>query len=292
MGNFDKYNETFNTSSGSASAVYTGLTATKVLGINPNREQLKKIIGDGAEKFNVKYEVEDNPVLGAKTRPLVMWLQDKNEKVSPFIFQTNLGKDLQKSKSGNVKVINSKLQDTWGASKEAVIENPKMSWFSQTGIRETRIGEFEYYKFLATLLRFDFNNESVNFFEMCADLDLDFDKVLSGDYSGLHSLVEYINKAESEKYIGLVFAAKQKQDGNYRQDILWIPELFYRTGGEISEGQIINFEEKCADKEAEGYPYAASKEFSSRFKEFTASTPKETVSPETTEINNIDDWIS
>ena len=291
MSNFNQFNEAFNTSEGGVSAVYTGLTATKVKAINPNQKQLKELIGDGAEKFNTQYKVEDNSVLETKTRPLVFWLQDKEEKVSPFIVQTNLGKAPRKSKNDNVKVINSKMQDTWGATKEDVMNNPNMSWFDQTGIRECRIGEFEYYKFISTLLRFDFNKD-VDFFDMCQKLNIDFDTVLSGNYQGLHDLVEYANTEGSEKYIGLVFAAKQKQDGNYRQDVLWIPDVFYRTGGEISQAQVINFEEKCADQEEAGYPYGGTREFTSQFKEFNGATPQEEVSP-AAEVDDSDlaDWL-
>lgn len=233
MNKFNQYSDSLNTKS-SGNTLYTGLSPVKVLGINPNLKQLEAIIGENASKFDLTYPIKKSPLTEKNVRTLSIWVTDKEEKVSPTILSIDLGLDAQTSSTGKVKIINNKLQDTWAVNTEAVINNPKMSWFSQEGIREAKVGEVDYYKFLSQVMRFDLRGD-VDFNEMCVNTGIDFDAIYNGNFSGLHELVEWLNIDEGEKmpnyFVGL-WVVKKKDDGRLRQELLNNSDLWYRCASE------------------------------------------------------------
>ena len=256
MSKFDQYSQSLNTQSSQGMTLYTGQSPVKVLAINPNLKQLEAIIGDVASKFDTTYAIKKSALIDKDVRPVVIWVTDKENKVSPTILGIDLCKDTQTSSTGKVKVINDKGQDTWAESVDTVMNNPKMSWFSHDGIREAKIGEVDYYKFLSQIMRFNFKGDT-NFIDMCKNVGIDFDSVYNGNFAGLYELVEWLNTDEGEKmpnYVIGLCVVKKKDDGKLRQELLNNSDTWYRCPSEtVLEGHkqaLIKLEK---DKRDSGY---------------------------------------
>lgn len=253
--NFNDYQNQLNKAS-KAPSLFTGITNVKVLGINPTQEQLAEILGDAdkASKFNTDYNKGES-YNGDTVRPVCIWVTDYEENVSPTLFTIELGDKEHLAQSGSKRIINNYLQTTWSNSVASVTSNEKMSWFSDTGIRVARIGEVNYYTFIATLVRYDLQGEK-SFNNFLTDNKLDFDSVYEGNFEGLRGLVNFANN--NDMVLAMPFIVRKKEDENgvvFRQQVLSNPEVWYRStiDGDI-DWVVNNFKEKCLAKDAEGYP--------------------------------------
>lgn len=230
MNKFNQYSESLNKKS-TGYTYYTGLSPVKVLAINPDTKKLEEIIGDVASKFDTSYALRKSNLNESITvRPVVIWVTDKDQNISPTILSIDLAQDVEVASTGSKRIINDKNQSTWSESIETVTNNEKMQWFSQEGIREARVGEVDYYKFIAQVMRFDFKGD-VNFITMCKDTGIDFDSVYNGNFKGLAEMVEWLNTDEGEKmpnyFVGL-WVVNKKDDGKLRQELLNKSDLWYR----------------------------------------------------------------
>lgn len=203
---------------------FTGLAPIKVLAINPTESKLQEVIGDAATKFDTEYSVTQD-LNQNDVRPINFWVQDVEENISPTLFSINLGKDVVKSQSGNVQIVNDKLQYSYASSIEALTSNPNMSWFSQEGIREARIGEVDYYKFITQLLRVNLNADT-SYVDILKVEKLDFESVYEGDFSGLRKLPEYTQSKDMSVVMPLIVKEREK---GLRQEVLVRADLMYRT---------------------------------------------------------------
>jgi len=298
MNRFSKNSEAFNKSSDN-NTLYTGLAVTKVLAINPTKEKLAEIVGEEtAAKFDTTYAKKENQFTGKMVRPLHIWVQDKDEKSRPTLMNIDLGEDHQVSNAGNIKFINHNLQDTWAKNEEDLTGNPKMGWYSTTGLHEAKTGEVNYYKFIAQL--FSYNFEKQDFFEWVQEMGIDFNNVYEGNFEGVRELVDFVNLNEGEKepfYFVALWVVRETTDGQYRQQVLVNPDTWYRCNDErVSQFMLDNLQAKIQKKEEEGYNLT-NKLFTLEFEEFNkakcynaapVNTVSEAIEPSK---NDAFDWI-
>lgn len=272
----NKFNDDLTGKVSTGAKYYTGLAPNKVLAINPTVEKLKEIIGENATKFDTSYPLrksplfKDGPLKDLDVRTISIWITDKDEKVSPTILSIDLAQATQVSAGGNKRIINNKLQSTWGESVEAVKNNPNMSWFSHDGIREARIGEVDYYEFLATYLRFDLKSD-VSFLTYCETKGISFDHAYKGDYNSLTELVNWGNTDEGEKepwYITQLWVVKETDKG-LRQEILSNPDTWFRCSQDRVGTYEINLLKKRESKAKESGRNLTTRLYTHEFKEFS-----------------------
>lgn len=254
--NFEKYTSQLNKAS-KANSLYTGVANLKVLGINPTQDQLAEILGDAdkAHKFDTNYTIKEN-LNNIPVRPINIWVQDVDENTSPILMSLELAdKEQSAQNTDSVRVINNYLQTTWSASVSAVTSNPKMSWFSDTGIRVAKIGEENYYRFVSTLVRYDLQGEQ-SFMNFLTDNSLDVDSVYGGNFDGLRGLVQYAANNNFVFAAPLVVKEKETDEGTrFYQEVLNKPDFWYRSTVDGSLDWVAdNFKEKALKKEEEGYP--------------------------------------
>lgn len=273
--------------------LYTGLAAFKVLAINPTEKELGEILTpEIAAKFDTQYGVSDNSLLGIKTRPIVIWVQDSQEKLSPQLVSIEISKEPDVAQTGSMKFVNSKNNDTYSKDEKTLKDNPRMTWFTEHTFWPARIGEVEYYKFIDTLFRFNHTKDKT-FFDFLKETNIDFETVLKGDFKGLKELVAFCK--EEGKFIGGVAAVREKGDGMV-QDVVINSDIMFRTSGQVLSGNNARFLKLLAQKEEEGYLPRGLKnrEYSVEFQEYTGA-PAEVKTKETPIVEQdeaLDDWLN
>lgn len=237
---FGDYEKSMNSSSEGLS-FYTGLAPIKILAINPTEEELAEIIGeDAAKKFDTDYALTEG--FNEETvRPVNIWYQDKEEKVSPSTFTINISEDEVVSRNGNNQLINDKLQTAF-MSKEDIEKHPKMGWFDLSTARNAKIGEENLYKLISQFLRWDFDSE-VEFMDMIRKTGVDVQTVYDGNFEGLRAFAKYVKDNEFNMIGCFVVSQKTTDDGiRNRQGFLTNPDTWYRTAtGEVVQGIKDNF---------------------------------------------------
>jgi hypothetical protein len=226
--------------------LYTGLTPMKVLAINPTEDKLREIIGEGATKFDTEYPLKEYD--GVNTRPINLWVQDLREKAKPMLVSFNLSEQTVEFESGYYKIINDHNMSTI-STFERIKENPKMSWYSQTGMRKEMRGETLLYTIIQRLIGFNTNGEK-NFMEALAEEKLDFATVYGGNFSGLRNLVEF---AKANKFALILPLVVREHEGNYYQNVLLNQDLIFR-GTEVTASTVRRFKSLYENSVARGYP--------------------------------------
>lgn len=253
----NKFNDGLTGKKVNSAELYTGLYPNKVLAINPTEEELKEIIGDNASKFDTKYEIHNSPILeGTKVRGVNIWLQDKDGVTNPTLMTIDLGDTTAVSSSGSKRIINDKLQTAWSASVETVVDNPKMEWFSHKGIREAKVGEEDYYRFLSAYMKFDTKSE-VDFVQYCRDRGISFEEIYEkGNFASLKELVAWGNTDEGEKepwFITQLWVAKRTDNG-FRQEVLNKSETWFRCNQDkVTSYEVNLLKKREEDKKNSGY---------------------------------------
>lgn len=239
--------------------LFTGLTPVKVLAINPTEDQLKTIIGDAATKFDTTYAIKK---LGDDdARPVNIWVQDLAKKAKPQLMTINLINKPTEFESGYYKIINDHNRVTI-STMERIKENPKMSWYSQNGMRKELKGENTLYTFIQRLVGYNVEGEK-SFTQSLKDENLDFESVYNGNFDGLRNLVDF---AEKQKFTIVVPYVVRENAGKYYQDVLINPDVIFR-GHAVNNGMIRRM--KTVHEKAEERGYAlTNKFFTYEFQEF------------------------
>lgn len=264
MNNFSKYEDQLNKTPQVSRNLYTGLTTFKVLGINPTLEDLSEIIGEErASKFDLSYSIRED-IAGNKVRPITIWIQDVEEKMSPTIFTINIGDFDSVSQSGNRQILNDRFQHTYSQSIDTLVSNPNMYWFSQEGMEYAKFGIIDWYEFVNKLLRFDLGGE-VKFLDFVEDVKLDFRTIYDGDFSGLHEFVTYATDKEM-CFVGMALV-KEKEGGEaFYQDFLDKPNFWFK-GNEATDQIKEKVRSEIQKTEERGYKITT-KHYSIDFKIF------------------------
>ena len=252
---FNNNSDLVNQQQKSNNQVYTGLTQVKILGINPTLSQLSDILGSEeiASKFDTNYQPSD--FNGVETTPIVLWLQDLEEKISPTPVQIGIGKDIVISKNQSEQFINDYFQNSYSQNMDTLMNNSKMSWFSKTGLRNARIGEVRYYDFLIKVLKMKVSEG--NALAALKEEKLDFDTILNGDFSGLRNLVGYLPSIEG--FPITLATVKEVEDDTgktrLRQKFAFYEKCIFRPD-EIGTFHTNKIMELHLDGEETGYPFS------------------------------------
>lgn len=126
--------ENVNLKKSSTNKLYTGKAKVKVVGINPTKEELSKILNIQEDKLKEPEYSNDRIVVYVKNDKLVA-------KGTFFVSMD----DTPVSKTGKTKYLNNYQQSTY-------LENPddtsEQNWFSRTGLRVCKSGEDSIYNFI------------------------------------------------------------------------------------------------------------------------------------------------
>jgi hypothetical protein len=234
--NFNDYKNAATTASETGLSFYTGITPFKVLLINPTEEQLSEYLGEYASKFTNYEKVENREKM---VRPINLWLTDINENINPFPVTISVGEDDVVYSTGSRQFINkqmleSKRQDLEAYKETLRSDTSKYGWMDVDSFRAAKIGQYEWYKLVAQLFRFDFKSD-FNFFKFLEDNKLDTETIFDGDFEGLHQFVKYLND-NNNYFFGI--AAVRDNGEKKRQTIVRDPETYMRSNvdGEVTDG--------------------------------------------------------
>jgi hypothetical protein len=201
------------------SKLFTGLANLKVLAVNPNMEELKKL---GIEP---KKEPEyTNIVLGEGSLPVnkiifylggdIMVYNKEGIKVKETFRPTRLefvvSDREQVSKTNKNQYINKFGLASWN-SPEEVAANPKMEWFNKPPFRKACVGEEILLRFVKNWLNLKPNEDEVAF--------KDVKKLFGGDITELKQLVKDAAKNEVTVYLDVKAVEDDKGKTNYYQEI-------------------------------------------------------------------------
>jgi hypothetical protein len=252
--------------------LYFGLGAAKILAINPTEEKLAEIIGpEAAKRFDTQYAKRSaSYVEGAMERPVTIWLTDREEKCRPVVTTINLIDKEVISQKGTPQYKTIMVGQDWSIASCTYLKDVEANTVQKglTSKNETtydrqilgpaRMGEAKYLAFLNAILDFP---DQTKFYEALSENGLDFDTVYSGDFSGLHSFVDWINRHDPENNIYpknpiVLFTVKVKKDGSLQQDVFLSDRTMFTNRYGVTKGQIENIRkqhEDSVDRIARGF---------------------------------------
>ena len=234
--------------SGERRAAYVGVAPLKVLAINPTREQLREIIGDGADKFNVEYAQRPN-YNQVTVRPLAIWVSDYEGKVSPTLLNYDLGLEYVESKSGKGLFFSDD-----GKTSYAATEAMMPSWTKGPFIK-SRIGEAAWYDLVYKLFKWDQNDETP-FSKFLKDTGLDLETIYAGNFKGVHDFVEYAKAQDFTVIAPFTVKVDHTENGEvYRQRVLNRPEYIFSNWSGVTDSQIKSLVTREAAQQEQGYQF-------------------------------------
>jgi hypothetical protein len=186
----------------------TGFFEGQVVAINPDREQLEKLLETTIEK-DPEYIGEED---GVKKAQIVFWIRDeKTKKVKDLkFFIRDSDREKAKPKDGASEeekrsfVKKKQYINEIGTTSWADKEENLQDWFTQRDYRVAKEGEEELYAFLQKWLgKLDFKDKD-------ALLSFDFRKLLRGNVSELR---EQINGEYNDSVVFLKIVRKVEKDG-------------------------------------------------------------------------------
>lgn len=172
--------------------LYTGPCAFKVVGVNPNQEELSEILGIDVEKLKER----------DYSNRLDIYLRNDEHDITTktSIF---LDADSVVSRTGKPQYMNKYCQDAYIENIEDVSE---LDWFSRDGARNARGGEASLYKFFVNWINADTSKGT---------FELPFEEFLAGDLS---SFVEAIERFKDNEIIGMLGVSNKKYQEVYSRD--------------------------------------------------------------------------
>ncbi len=221
------YKENLNSSDSNIIKNYTGVGKLTIHAVNPTKEELTKMIGEGASKFNTDYTITKD-LNGKDVMPLNFWCSADGETI--FLQTINLYNEDKIASTGSVRVINNKVQYTYSKSLDALSANENMNWFSQEGIRVAKVNEILYYKLLADMIKWN-HKLDMTFYEFCEQNNLTFQEIYGGNFKGLKELISEVNADEESNYGAYVlFVVKENAEtGKLRQSFITRPDYIFRS---------------------------------------------------------------
>lgn len=155
----------------------TGFFSGEVVAINPDREQLEKLLGTSIEK-DPEYLGEDE---GVTKMNMAIWVKDLktgNHRSVRFFLKDEIRMNKDKTKTQYINTVGS----TGWADKEENLAD----WMVKRECREAHVGEAELYNFVINWL------SKLDLKDPGTDLVLDWKKLMKGD---VRELTEQINGA-------------------------------------------------------------------------------------------------
>jgi hypothetical protein len=249
----------------SETILYTGVSAVKVLGINPTLAQLQEL-GFKSEK-EPEYTFID--AKDGVTRKVRIDIIIGNEKFKTKFAIFLADKNRIDNKGEKYEIVNDFGQSTWAPSVQEALDKIGKGgnkWFKPDGARIAKMGEVQ----LITFLR-DWANTGV---DEVGKID-NFDALFKGNFNELQQYV----KALSNNTIYILATVK---DGKYQSAYTG---LFVRT--QFSQRTAENkFSTHIADQKKAGYPLKEA--YSINFKEYDGSAIEPDVDVKFNELDNSD----
>lgn len=228
----------------------TGVCNSRVLAVNPDREEIAEIVGRDPEDLkepsyigetrdgtpNVRVDIWMKPVEG--TTYYDPTTQTNIEYTDPYklaIFLTE--KEVSNKDNTKNMYINGKIQTTWAESEDAAVNTTNSKgnkWFSSVGVRIAKEGEDQLYDFFSKYINANLKDD---------DTDLqfnDYDAFLSGDVSELQEIVKA--KDAEGKTINVLLGVR---DGKYQE--------VYSHSFERGIRKSFNYMMRCANADYNGF---------------------------------------
>lgn len=190
---------------------YTGLANLKVVAINPNKEELEKLLGldEGKIEKEPQYKDLDLQNDGNLQNKIVFHLESKTlvsdkgvpkEAVIKTKIEFLVAPKERVSQTGKTQLVNAVGNCSWG-TEEVITSNPKMKWFCKPPYHNAYVGEENLLKFVRNWLNLATNDEC-NF--------ADAEKIMSGDVTELKGYLTRYPNNQVTVYLDIV--EKEKDD--------------------------------------------------------------------------------
>lgn len=222
---------------------YTGMTVFNVIALNPSKEEIEKILGK-EYKLNVNYDAFE--LNGKMLRPVEVWVRDVAGYMEPTSMRFLIGKDDDVASTGSIRFVNDKGVFTYGKSREALLENEKMGWFTKHSFRPAKVGENELFTFMQKLMRYNNYDEKAQFMADAENLGVTIENIYNNKLEGLHNFFDWCNANNNQiVLIAAVRSTSKIVEGEprvyYNQTLVTNPQFFYTTStGEVNSKSIEN----------------------------------------------------
>jgi len=208
---------------------FTGLAPVSLLAINPTHDELKTITDNpNIPESLCNYDVRYNTLMERDEKPLMLWF--KHEDSSPFPVSLSVANSPVMSKNGKVKFINGYGKiSSYVTSIDDISNNPRMSWFSTSNVKQLLQGEEELYTILKQLYRIDETKEE--WLKFVIENNLTADKLFAGNKQAFDALKSFVDSCKDSCVVGLLIVKKSESDGKekLRQELLINTDLLFRT---------------------------------------------------------------
>lgn len=151
----------------------TGFFEGKVIAINPDREQLEKILGTTLEKDPEYLSEDENNVTKLS---IVVWLRDvDSDKVKSIRFYLKDKERVSAPKEGETRTVKKQFINTIGSTSWAENADKLLDWFKAREFRVAHEGEEELYNFIVHWLN------KLDIKDAKAALSFDWKKLMRGN---------------------------------------------------------------------------------------------------------------
>jgi hypothetical protein len=185
---------------------FTGVADAEVLKFNPTKQEIMEIKGiengdnikdpeyktsmrdQTYRRIEIMMRIDPNVEIGKKTPDGKLIEEYAKEHYFNLTFLIS-DRD-ETSMGGNFRFINDRLQSTWGASLDAIKNNPKMAWFKTENARKAKEGEVQLYDFLyAWYSKSSSKEDPITDFVLGGDAQESWETLFSGDVTQLNNLI-------------------------------------------------------------------------------------------------------
>lgn len=269
-----------NSATSTRKPLYTGLNVFKVLTINPSKEEIEQMIG---RPYSLKIDYSIQDIKGKRFRPIEIWVGsiDGYVKAEPMRFL--IGEEDDINKNGTYRYVNALGE--FCQSKTDPKDNPKMSWFTAHPYRIAKIGEYELYRFMQTLMRYSSRDDNAVFMKDAQSLGITPERLYDGDMNGLNQFFKWSQDNDNKIVLLCAVRRSEKIDENGQvkhydnQVVVTNPNHFYRT----STNEVNNRSFKSITEDLEKGSRITNSMFTIYFQEFKEEdclnkVPTETVS--------------
>lgn len=231
------------------SKLFTGLSAFKVLAVNPSKEKIEEMLGR-EYKLNVDYSIVN--LNGRNSRPIEIWVQDVNSNIDPTPLRFYISQDIDVAQSGAIRFVNEKGVFTYSKGKELLQENANMQWFTKVPFREAFIGETELFTFMQKLMRYNNYSDDAQFMRDAAENGITIENIYNNNLEGLRKFFEWCNGNDNNiVLIAAVRSTSKIVDGEekvyYNQTVVNNPNFFFMTSNkEVSAKSVAAVNEELS----------------------------------------------
>jgi len=277
-----------NTSSSNSPKLFTGLTAFKVLGVNPSKQEIESYINK-EYKLNVNYDIVE--MNGRSMRPVEFWVSQVDNHMEPVAIRFLISTSDDIAQTGSVRVVNNVGSFSYTKDLDNLATNEKMNWFTKHSFRQAKVGEYELFTFMQALMRYNANGKEAQFLEDTKGNGITVENIVNNDLSGLRKFIDWCNSnGNMIVLLSCVRSTSKIVDNNervyYNQTLCTNPDFFFRSkSGDVSADAI----KKVKTAHANGdriTKYLFTAEFQPFIlEECLNNVPQETVSTSTNTFN-------